>query len=142
MIAASTAAAPAPQSRRVLVIEDEVLIAMVIEDMLDMLGHVVVGTPATFAEAAAAIAAGGFDLVIADVNLGAEPIYPLADRVLAAGVPLILATGSPPRHAAAALRRRTRAGEAVRAGGDRDGPRKYALVHVLFLWNRHGTRGS
>ncbi len=96
MIAASTAAAPASHARRVLVIEDEVLIAMVLEDMLDMLGHAVVATPATFAEAEAAIAAGGFDLVIADVNLGAEPIYPLADRVVAAGVPLILATGSHP----------------------------------------------
>ena len=98
-------ATTATRVRHVLVIEDEVLIAMVLEDMLDALGHVAVGTAATFAEAEAAIAGGGFDLVIADVNLGAEPIYPLADRVIAAGVPLILATGShrdslPPRFAA------------------------------------------
>ena len=104
MTASSPAAAANARVRHVLVIEDEVLIAMVLEDMLDILGHVVVGTPATFAEAEAAIAAGGFDLVIADVNLGAEPIYPLADRVCAAGIPLILATGShrdmlPPRFA-------------------------------------------
>ena len=104
MTGVSTAAATSARARRVLVIEDEVLIAMVLEDMLDILGHTVVGTPATFAEAEAAIAAGGFDLVIADVNLGAEPIYPLADAVVAAGIPLILATGShrdtlPPRFA-------------------------------------------
>jgi CheY-like chemotaxis protein len=104
MTGVSTAAATTTRARRVLVIEDEVLIAMVLEDMLDILGHVVVATAATFAEAAAAIAAGGFDLVVADVNLGAEPIYPLADRVLAAGIALILATGShrdtlPPRFA-------------------------------------------
>ena len=101
-----TAVTPAANAhgRRVLVIEDEVLIAMVLEDMLDILGHTVVATAATYAEADAAVAAGGFELVIADVNLGAEPIYPLADRVLAAGVPLIIATGShrdtlPPRFA-------------------------------------------
>ncbi len=90
----ATAAATNVRARRVLVIEDEVLIAMVLEDMLDILGHVVVGTSSTLAEAEAAIAAGGFDVVIADVNLGADSIYPLADRVVAAGVDLILATGS------------------------------------------------
>lgn len=104
MIGTSSAALAATSVRRVLVIEDEVLIAMVLEDMLDVIGHVVVATASSFAEAEAAIAAGGFDLVVADVNLGADPIYPLADRVVAAGIPLILATGShrdtlPPRFA-------------------------------------------
>ena len=94
MTVASMSVATASRVRRILLVEDEVLIAMVLEDMLGILGHVVVATPSTFAEADAAIAAGGFDLVIADVNLGAQPIYPLADRVLAAGVSLILATGS------------------------------------------------
>jgi len=94
MTGSSTAAAAAQQSRRVLVVEDEVLIAMVIEDMLDILGYQLAGTAASFAEAASAVDAGGFDLVIADVNLGSESIFPLADALLAAGVPLILATGS------------------------------------------------
>ena len=102
MTGVSTAAAAGSPARRVLVIEDEVLIAMVLEDMLDILGHAVIATAATYDEAEAAIAAGGFDLVIADVNLGATSIYALADQVVAAGVPLILATGShrdtlPPR---------------------------------------------
>ena len=96
MTGVSTAAHAASRARRVLIIEDEVLIAMVLEDMLDILGHSVVGSPATFAEAEAAIVAGGFDLVIADVNLGASEIYPLADRIAALGIPLILATGSHP----------------------------------------------
>lgn len=87
-------ATTATRVRHVLVVEDEVLIAMVLEDMLDILGHRVVGTPATLAEAQAAFDAGGFDLVVADVNLGAEAIYPLAERVLDAGIALILATGS------------------------------------------------
>ncbi len=96
MTAGSTAPAAVPQGKRVLVIEDEVLIAMVLEDMLDILGHRVVASPTTLADAEAAIGAGGFDLVIADVNLGTEPIFPLADRIRAAGVPLIIATGSHP----------------------------------------------
>ncbi len=108
MTAASTAAAAAHRSRQVLIIEDEVLIAMVLEDMLDILGHGVVGTASTVEEAEAAIAAGGFDLVIADVNLGTESVYPIADRLLAAGTDLILATGShrdtlPPRFAGVAV---------------------------------------
>ncbi len=94
MTAAAMAVATTSPARRVLVVEDEVLIAMVLEDMLGILGYIVVGTSSSYDEAEAAIAAGGFDLVIADVNLGAQPIYPLADRVLAAGVSLILATGS------------------------------------------------
>ncbi len=94
MTAGSTAAAAHVRVRHVLIIEDEVLIAMVLEDMLDILGHVVVATASTIEEAEAAIAAGGFDLVIADVNLGAELIYPLADRLQDAGITLILATGS------------------------------------------------
>ncbi len=96
MTGASTAPIPRPNPRRVLIIEDEVLIAMVLEDMLEMLGHTVVATPGGFVEAEMAIAAGGFDLVIADVNLGSDPVYPLADKVVAAGIPLILATGSHP----------------------------------------------
>ncbi len=94
MTGAATALVHDQRVRHVLIVEDEVLIAMVLEDMLDIMGHVVVGTAATFADAEAAIAAGGFDLVVADVNLGAEPIYPLADRVRDAGIALVLATGS------------------------------------------------
>ena len=139
MTGASTVAAPSARSRRVLIIEDEVLIAMVLEDMLDLLGHTVVATPASFTEAEAAIAAGGFDLVIADVNLGTDPVYPLADQVLAAGVPMILATRLAPRHLAAALRCRGSYRKALcpaRARGS-DGPN--LLVHGLFPRNRYGT---
>ena len=94
MTATSTAPRAANASRCVLIIEDEVLIAMVLEDMLEIAGHVVIATAASIAEAEAAVDAGGFDLVIADVHLGSDSIYPLADRIVAAGIPLILSTGS------------------------------------------------
>jgi len=87
-----TAALP----RRVLIVEDEVLIAMVLEDILDMLGHVVVRTAGSYADADIAIAEGGFDLAVLDVNLGQQPVYPLADRLKAAGTDIIFATGSHP----------------------------------------------
>lgn len=79
---------------KVLVVEDEVLIAMVLEDILDMLGCTVVGSAATLAEAGGFADAGGFDVAVLDVNLGAEPVYPLADRLVDAGVGVIFATGS------------------------------------------------
>lgn len=85
---------PQVSPRRVLIVEDEVLIAMVLEDMLEMLGHAVTGTSASYAEADMAIAAGGFDLAILDVHLGQKPVFPLADRLIEAGTPLIFATGS------------------------------------------------
>nr|WP_295664088.1 response regulator [Polymorphobacter sp.] len=82
--------------RRVLIVEDEILIAMVLEDVLEMLGHTVVGSPSTYAEAESAIAAGGFDLAILDVNLGNDPVFPLADKLRCAGTAIIFATGSHP----------------------------------------------
>ena len=114
----SQAQSSATASRRILIVEDEVLIAMVLEDVLDMLGHQVVGTPSTFAEAEAAITAGGFDLAILDVNLGHDPVFPLADRLQSAGTPIIFATGShrdslPPRFAAAPVLEKPYAVQAV-----------------------------
>lgn len=91
---ADAARRPVVATRRILIVEDEVLIAMVLEDVLDMLGHVVVATSANYAEAESAIAAGGFDLAILDVNLGSDPVFPLADKLVAAGTPVIFATGS------------------------------------------------
>ena len=91
---ADAARLPLAPSRRVLIVEDEVLITMVLEDVLDMLGHTVVATPASFTEAEKAIDVGGFDLAILDVNLGVDPVFPLADRLRAAGTPMIFATGS------------------------------------------------
>ena len=85
--------------RRVLIVEDEVLIGLVLEDILDMLGCTVVGNAASFAEGDALVAQlgrEGFDVAILDVNLGADPVYPLADRIAALGVPVVFATGSHP----------------------------------------------
>lgn len=82
----------APQ--RVLIVEDEVLVGMVLEDMLDMLGHKVIANCASLADAEGAVSTGDYDLAIVDVHVGGDPVFPLADAISAAGKPLIFATGS------------------------------------------------
>jgi DNA-binding response OmpR family regulator len=83
----------ATRSLNVLIVEDEALISMLLEDILETLDHKVAGTAGTLDEAAAAMDRGGFDLAILDVNLGREPIWPLADRMRALGLSYIFATG-------------------------------------------------
>lgn len=82
----------APQ--RILVVEDEPLIAMMIEDFLDMLGKDHAGTADSVASAMEIVGEGGIDAAILDVNLsGGEQSWPIADALAAQGVPFILATG-------------------------------------------------
>lgn len=89
-------------SHRVLVVEDEVLIGIVLEDILDMLGHVVVGNAATLEDAERIAGDEQFDLAILDVNVDGREVYEFAERLHSAGTPIIFATGShrdslPPR---------------------------------------------
>ena len=94
-------------SCNVLIVEDEPLIAMMLEDFLDALGYTIVGTAETCAEAIGRIDAGGIDAAIIDVHLrGGEHIWPVADRLAGEGIPFVLATGGhieppPERHAGA-----------------------------------------
>lgn len=84
----------------ILIIEDEPLIAMMLEDFIESLGHSPIGTADNIDEALDSVERGGFDLVILDVNLGACECWPVADRLTALSIPFILATGgyvtSPP----------------------------------------------
>lgn len=86
---------------RVLVVEDEVAVAMLIEDMLEELGHAVVGPLASVEQALAAIEREGADCAILDVNLRGVPAYPIADALRARGIPYAFSTG----YGAAALRK-------------------------------------
>jgi CheY-like chemotaxis protein len=80
--------------RRVLVVEDEMMIAMLVEDMLGELGCVVVGPVNTLADALElAGSATVFDAALLDVNLAGQPVFPVADAVRAKGVPAIFSTG-------------------------------------------------
>lgn len=80
--------------QRILIVEDEPLIAMMLEDFLEALDKQVAGTADTVEAALALVAAGDIDAAILDVNLrGGETSWPIADALAAAGVPFLLATG-------------------------------------------------
>jgi len=78
---------------RVLIVEDEALIAMMAEDMIEELGADAVLTAGSVAEAETAIAAGGFDFAILDVNLNGDNSMSLATLLKARGVPFAFTTG-------------------------------------------------
>ena len=83
-----------PDSRSILIVEDEPLIAMMLEDFLDSLGHTVVGTCDSVEDALAKVDEGGFDVAIVDVQLkDGKNIWPVADRLAEGGTPFVLATG-------------------------------------------------
>ena len=78
---------------RVLIVEDEFLLALSLEDDLVMAGCVTIGPFSRLADATEATRREDFDLAILDVNLGGEPIYPLAEELLARGKRFLLLTG-------------------------------------------------
>ena len=79
--------------RTILVVEDEPLIAMMLEDFLESLGHSVTATCESVADALTAADQGGFDLAILDVNLKGESVWPVAERLREKNVPFVIATG-------------------------------------------------
>ena len=79
--------------KRILLVEDEVLIAEMVVDMLEGLGATVIG-PATALETGLTLAASeDFDAAVLDVNLRGKRIDPIADVLIARGVPVVFATG-------------------------------------------------
>ena len=78
---------------RVLVVEDEMMVSMLIEDMLADMGCKVVGPASRLDEAIALVGDAELDCAILDVNLGGQPIFPLADILREKGAPFAFATG-------------------------------------------------
>jgi PAS domain S-box-containing protein len=78
---------------RVLLVEDEVLVAMMMRDILTELGFAVVGPFSRLPEAMVAAVHEEIDAGIIDVNLGGEFIYPVADVLVARQVPFVFVTG-------------------------------------------------
>ncbi|WP_425229618.1 response regulator [Sphingomonas sp.] len=81
--------------QQILIVEDEPLIAMMLEDFLEVLDKRAVGTADSVESALARVAQGGIDAAILDLNLrGGERSTPIAEALAERGVPFIFATGS------------------------------------------------
>ena len=78
---------------KVLLVEDEAMIAMMVEDLLGDLGCHVIGTAGGLEQAFALAEREAFDCAILDVNLGGQRVDPFVDLLKARGAPFIFATG-------------------------------------------------
>jgi len=78
---------------RILVVEDEYLIRMLLEDMLADLGYEIAGAVGSIAEAKKHAAETAFDIAILDVNLDGEEVFPVADLLAKRGLPFVFVTG-------------------------------------------------
>ena len=93
-------------SQRVLIVEDEPIIAFALEDMLEELGYTVIATASDVDQSLRLIRESSPDAVILDVNLHGVRSYPIADALDDLGAKFIFATGygdveHPQRHRSA-----------------------------------------
>lgn len=78
---------------RLLVVEDEMLVLMLIEEVLGELGCTTLSSASCVDDAVRLVESETFDAAILDRNLAGEAVYPVADALAARGVPFIFATG-------------------------------------------------
>lgn len=85
--------AGAMAGKRILVVEDEMIVAMLIEDILSDAGATVVGPAARVSRALDLLGGGGVDAALLDVNLAGEMTTPVAEELRRLGIPFAFATG-------------------------------------------------
>ncbi len=78
---------------KVLIVEDESIVAMMIEDLIVDMGHEVVGTAGRLEQAQKLAEELALDFAIVDVNLNGQHTYPVAETLKTRGVPFVFATG-------------------------------------------------
>jgi CheY-like chemotaxis protein len=78
---------------RILVVEDESMIRMLLDGMLADLGYTMAAEAGTIDEAVALATRAEFDAAILDVNLDGQPIAPVVEILVARGLPFVFATG-------------------------------------------------
>ena len=89
------AAPPLMAGLRILLVEDEAMVALMIQDMLQDLGCTVAAVAASVADGLALVDDERLDLdgAVLDINLGGEKVFPIARRLKDRGVPFIFSTG-------------------------------------------------
>ena len=83
-------------SRRILIVEDESLVAMLLETILEDMGCVTVGPISNIEDALTLLSgdeAGALDGALLDVNVAGREVFPVADVLKARGVPFVFSTG-------------------------------------------------
>jgi CheY-like chemotaxis protein len=90
--------------RRILVVEDESMIRMLLDGMLSDLGYTMVAEAGAIDEAVALAKQAEFDAAILDVNLNGQSITPVVEILVARGLPFVFATGYGLRGVPAAYR--------------------------------------
>jgi len=80
--------------RRILVVEDEMLVLMNVEMVLEDLGCTAISAAGSVAEGLSLLAQQSFDAAILDVNLGEQKSYPVADKLTERGIPFVFSTGN------------------------------------------------
>jgi CheY-like chemotaxis protein len=84
------------EGRRVLVVEDQYLVADEMRRVVESLGGIVVGPAARAQAAAALLQHQTVDLALLDINLGGENVYPLAMELNHRNILFVFATGCEP----------------------------------------------
>ena len=82
-----------PAGKRVLVVEDEPMIRLLLDDMLADLGYTMAAEAGRLDEALAQAKDGEFDVAILDVNLNGQAISPVVEVLRKRGLPFVFATG-------------------------------------------------
>jgi DNA-binding response OmpR family regulator len=84
---------PGNRAPRVLIVEDHFAVADSLRMFLENSGFEVAGMAGTLTAAATLVERGGFDIAVLDIRLGSASIAPVANRVAAAGLPIVFLTG-------------------------------------------------
>ncbi|BCJ89767.1 response regulator [Terrihabitans soli] len=81
------------EGRRVLLVEDETLVSMLMEDILMDFGCILVGTAARLEDALARAREAAIDIALLDVNLAGKRSFPVADILAERGIPFLFVSG-------------------------------------------------
>jgi CheY-like chemotaxis protein len=79
--------------KRILVVEDEAMVAVMVEDRLNDLGAIVVGPAGSISAGLVLASQENLDAALLDINVRSDRIDPVADRLRERNVPIVFATG-------------------------------------------------